>query len=418
MNYLFSKGKLSEYLEERRGKLQAEVDNCDPDYLLKVSEIDFQEYLVSGYSLKSPRLLIDQIYQHEPRDVDIEVRREDVSWNRIGSVGNKPVLARSFYKQVTGTAITVMIPFDGDAELLEYQPSHFTGSRPQGEIIGQEIRLTYTLPTHDAEGLTQRYTQDLEEIQDYVNWVDNDVSTFNRSLSQIVQQAITHRKQKLLADRNMSAALGIPFKRREDASRTYAVPQVRRKATIQRPRVTTEEPFQPEPALADTAYENILEIIQNMVAVMERSPHAFAEMGEEDLRQHFLVQLNGQYEGQATGETFNYTGKTDILIRVNGKNIFIAECKFWKGPKGLVDTVDQLLSYASWRDTKTAILLFNRDRQFSTVLAKIPNAIENHPCFKRRVSVEEETVFRYVFHQPDDPNRELLLTILAFDIPQ
>jgi hypothetical protein len=31
--------------------------------------------------------------------------------------------------------------------------------------------------------------------------------------------------------------------------------------------------------------------------VMERSPSAFASMGEEDIRQHFLVQLNGQFEG-------------------------------------------------------------------------------------------------------------------------
>ena len=50
-----------------------------------------------------------------------------------------------------------------------------------------------------------------------------------------------------------------------------------------------------------------------MVAVMEWSPRAFVGMGEEDLRQHFLVQLNGAYEGQATGETFNFEGKTDIL---------------------------------------------------------------------------------------------------------
>jgi hypothetical protein len=37
-----------------------------------------------------------------------------------------------------------------------------------------------------------------------------------------------------------------------------------------------------------------------MVGVMERSPHAFKDMGEEDLRSQFLVQLNGHYEGQAT----------------------------------------------------------------------------------------------------------------------
>ena len=75
-------------------------------------------------------------------------------------------------------------------------------------------------------------------------------------------------------------------------------------------------------------YEHILSVISNMVAVMERSPRAFKDMGEEDLRTHFLVHLNGHYEGQATGETFNYEGKTDILIRAGGRNIFIAECKF------------------------------------------------------------------------------------------
>jgi hypothetical protein len=47
-------------------------------------------------------------------------------------------------------------------------------------------------------------------------------------------------------------------------------------------------------------------------------------MGEEDLRSHFLVQLNGVFQGQATGETFNFQGKTDILIRVEGRNVFMA----------------------------------------------------------------------------------------------
>jgi hypothetical protein len=101
--------------------------------------------------------------------------------------------------------------------------------------------------------------------------------------------------------------------------------------------------------------------MQNMVQVMELSPHVFYNMGEEDLRTHFLVQLNGAFKGQATGETFNFQGKTDILIRVEGKNVFIAECKFWKGEEALFATLDQLLSYLSWRDTKAALLVFNRN---------------------------------------------------------
>lgn len=135
-----------------------------------------------------------------------------------------------------------------------------------------------------------------------------------------------------------------------------------------------------------------------------------------------MLHLNGHYEGQATGETFNYGGKTDILIRVEGKNIFIAECKFWKGQKGLLKTVDQLLGYVSWRDTKTSILLFNKTREFSSVLDKIDSTMRTHVCYKREYALKgsdlsDETTFSYVFHQPSDKNREIILTVMAFDIP-
>ncbi|WP_026191781.1 hypothetical protein [Methylosinus sp. LW4] len=86
------------------------------------------------------------------------------------------------------------------------------------------------------------------------------------------------------------------------------------------------------------------------------------------------MQLNGQYVGNATGETFNATGKTDILIRSEGQNIFIAECKFWHGEKGFVDTVSQLLSYVTWRDTKTAVVIFNRNKNLSGVIQPVPES--------------------------------------------
>lgn len=84
--------------------------------------------------------------------------------------------------------------------------------------------------------------------------------------------------------------------------------------------VVKEKAFVPEPALSEKEYENILSIMRGMVRVMERSPNAFRNHEEEDLRWHFLIQLNGQYEGRASGETFNYNGKTDILIRENDRN--------------------------------------------------------------------------------------------------
>ena len=40
-------------------------------------------------------------------------------------------------------------------------------------------------------------------------------------------------------------------------------------------------------------------------------------------------------------------GQTDILLREGERNVFIVECKFWKGPKAFGETIDQLLSYAT-----------------------------------------------------------------------
>jgi hypothetical protein len=153
-----------------------------------------------------------------------------------------------------------------------------------------------------------------------------------------------------------------------------------------------------------------------LVVVTERSPKAFVKMNEEDLRQHFLVQLNGHFEGQATGETFNFEGKTDTLIRANEKNKFIAECMYWGGEKSLLKKIDQLLGHTSWRDTKTAILVFNRNVDFGSADSQISETARKHKDFKRQLDYKPGTGFRFVFHQSNDKNREPILTVLAFDI--
>ncbi|HCC60511.1 MAG TPA: hypothetical protein DEQ55_00775 [Pseudomonas sp.] len=150
---------------------------------------------------------------------------------------------------------------------------------------------------------------------------------------------------------------------------------------------------------------------------MERSPEAFKSMNEEALRQDFLVQLNGQFEGKATGETFNMSGKTDILLREADRNVFIAECKFWKGPKAFKEAIDQLLRYTTWRDGKTAILIFNRGIDTTTVMNGIDAHVKEHPNFKRAVSWSHESGFRYVLRANDDAGRELFLTVLVFHVP-
>jgi hypothetical protein len=243
-----------------------------------------------------------------------------------------------------------------------------------------------------------------------------EVESYNNGLREISRAAIEARRAKLLRDQNLVSAIGFPLKQRSDAPNTFITPEVRRKIRPTLPAVGNA-PFEPEPELSNADYEHILNVIDSMALVMERSPSAFASMDEEALRSHFLVQLNGHYEGQATGETFNYEGKTDILIRVSGKNIFIGECKYWDGPKKLLETLDQLASQTTWKDTKVAVIIFNRRKDFSAVLKAIKETVPKHSSFKREMTVQHETRFRYTFGNRDDVNRELILTVLAFDVP-
>lgn len=142
-------------------------------------------------------------------------------------------------------------------------------------------------------------------------------------------------------------------------------------------------------------------------------------MSEEDRRWLFLVPLNIHYEGQATGETFNFKGKTDIIILVDGKCIFIAECKVWDGPKSLTAAIDQILRYTTWRDGKTAILLLNRDRKMTAVLDKVASTVGKHPsCVRQHEEYSHETGFRFTLKRPDDPSRQLTLTVLVFEVPK
>ena len=177
-------------------------------------------------------------------------------------------------------------------------------------------------------------------------------------------------------------------------------------------------PNKPEPTLTNEDYEHVLTVLENMVGVMEQSPGAFREIDEESLRTHFLMQLNGHFSGDSTGETFNYEGKTDILIKVDGKNIFIGECKFWTGEKGYLETLDQVLSYLSWRDTKAAVLVFNSNKNFTDVLIKIEDSTPGYPLFKKQIKKRSESSWTYLFGHKDDTNREISITVQAYNVPE
>jgi hypothetical protein len=63
------------------------------------------------------------------------------------------------------------------------------------------------------------------------------------------------------------------------------------------------------------------------------------------------------------------------------------------------------------------VLIFNRNVNFTEVLAQIFESTPKHPNYKRTVAKLDESSVRYIFHLPGDPNRELTLSVLAFNVP-
>ena len=135
------------------------------------------------------------------------------------------------------------------------------------------------------------------------------------------------------------AALGVPVKKSENIPRTFAIPATTRKQVVPKPQAPSEK-YTPEPALDQVIYDEILQTIFDTGRVFERLPSTYAGKDEETLRDHLILNLEPRFQISTTGETFNRSGKTDILMRYEGKNVFVAECKFWRGQKQHHEAVD------------------------------------------------------------------------------
>ena len=404
--YLFHGAEWFRVEQHQERSLQSEIDATDGNRLLNTSVDDLCDYFEDKFRIDVPVLHEDRIV------VSQEETKIDVSQDPMRFIRDR---SRPFY--MTGTVVEATVPFSGDSEAFKVRPTSFTTILPSGTVNNDSLVIRVAGTDLEPQQVKAEIGRRLADIKKYLEWLRGNASGFNERIRQLAREQINSRRQKLLSDQSLVANLGFPLKERRDAPRTYRAPNVQRRITPTMPPASTA-PYKPEPTLSNDDYEHILSVMTNMALVMEQSPSAFTEMDEEALRFHFLVQLNGHYKGQATGETFNYEGKTDILIRANGKNIFIAECKYWDGAKKFGKTIDQLLGYVSWRDTKTAIVIFNRNRNFSQVLGAIPDSVRSHANFKKDVDDNGEGRSRYVFAHRDDKNRELLLTVMAFDVPQ
>ncbi len=400
---LFAVEDLRTQFELRRMHVVSAIGAYSGNQLLNTSTDGLCEYFFEKYKVEPPRIIEARIVADQ-----VETRIDVTSDPNYDPWPGEKL-------EVAGAEFTLTVPIQGEMSLARYRASSRTSSPPRALEGVNEFVLVLRTTNSDEFFVKQNLDAQLADLRRHLEWTESDSLAFNASLPAMIRAEVEARKARLLRSSNIAANLGYALKVRPNAPTTYALPDLRRKVLT--PPLASVAPYVAEPALDEETYADILTVLSNMVRVMEQSPEAFGSMREQDLRSHFLVQLNGQFEGRASAETFRGNGKTDILLVEQNKSVFIAECKFWTGVKSMKDALDQILDYVTWRDSKAALLVFNRNENFSEVLAKVPAGISSHDANRGVVVSVGDNVFRSRLAQRDDPAREIVVTTMVFNVP-
>jgi hypothetical protein len=400
---LFTRYNLSATLTNVERKMITDIQRLNERYILDTEAEDLAGHFAEKTRVEPIRLAPKEEIEFSEGSTKIDVSQEFQRAIRDRS--------RPYYVNVP--ELTFHVPFSGDPSLFQMQASRFNfAGNPQGQVKGNMLNVKVVAYNGQIDGLENQFNHQLGQIQTSLEWIKADVENWNASLEAKALAAIRSRKEQLA--KKHEALQAFSYRKRSSQPGTSNTTVLRQRLPIAAlPPLTGYG--KDDPILEVKNYEAVLTALRSMASRMEKTPASFAATDEESLRDHFLVPLNAMFDG-VQGEAFNKRGKTDILITHDGSPVFIGECKFWKGAKQYLETIDQLLSYLSWRDTKVAVLLFCRNKNFTEVLNTIKQTTPQHSHYRSTYS-ERESEFRYSFRQQDDPSRTCMLTVLCFHLP-
>lgn len=309
---------------------------------------------------------------------------------------------------VAASKVVVTFPIYGTTEMLNYQASTSSLSGKYGKVSGGFVIVEIVERTLDAESVRRQVDQVKQDVEKRIEWANSDLAAFRSTAEQAIRNALEDRKARILNDRQVEDALGIPV--RTSSTPRPPVPARRAHVTLQTRKV--QAGFVPEPVLEAAIYQDVLRAVRAWANSLERTPGTAAKLNEEEVRDLLLGNLNTYWQGAAGGELSNGSGKTDILIRHGDRNAFIAECKLWHGPKAVADALDQLLGYLVWRDPKAALVMFIKTKDPATTIEKLHAAVEAHPSYALTKDATDPGSRSDYIITADDEARRVSLAVL------
>ncbi len=366
-------------------------------------------------------VLIENLYQEyfiEPIKIyDEEFEKRSIVQGKIRKY-IEPFFRTMYEKEyvdVDGIIASFYYPYEGDDTLFKCRASTFSlGGYPEitlsnGYLIIKAERALNEMNGENAkERLLSAVASELKEIKDGVGYANSDVNGFNKGLRNYISEALISKRNKVQSFYNIAQLFEVPIEKKEYAQKH--VPLERKIVPIAH-KYNSESYYN----VSDQDYLDVLETLKHTLSTYERTPESYKSMQEEDLRNTLLATLNATYKGNATGETFRRKGKTDICIEQENRAAFVAECKIWKGAKALSDAVMQLDSYLTWRDCKTALIVFVRQKDFIKVLEKARESLEKLD-YMRSIREVDKNEFDCTYISKSHPGQIVKMRVMLFDL--
>lgn len=388
-----------DFQREFAAQLMDEIKSQPKDYILKVSEDEFKEYLKEKYSLDpvtinpdgevlAPQKTTVQRQSHFDGIINIDAFKIDVRHNYTGS-----------------SLLFRMAP--GSSRVLTSQVIELNTSN-------QSFTYSIVIVEKDPQKFERAKSEAYGRVIANLSRLNQEVEQWNNNLPNLVAQGFNQVKKKYQEDNVFFEAIKVKTSSNSDG--VYSVPVIKKKIIAQ-PIVDQNKTLSTDPTLDDSNYKDILNNIYNFGKSFETKQSIYLDKDEEHLRDLFLPMLESRYEGAtANGEAFNHKGKTDILIKYqDGTNLFIAECKIWKGESEFLKAISQLFErYLTWRDSKTAIIMFVNNQDLSSVINTVKQAVPKHEYYVQHVGDRKETSFSYKFHIPGDKAKPVWVEVILF----
>jgi hypothetical protein len=406
---LFYNKELYDVLRGHLDSAQRYVDKIPQEQFIGTGDETIAEHVFSEMEIQPIEVYEDRM-EREQKESKMDVSGD---WRRNPFENSGPVYVPSL-------RVTISIPFSGCKELWYLKPDHWRSSFPHGYIqppnqdgIGC-LQLILERPTDTKpEGYKQVLEKTLEDVRFYLEHQKKQLEQHHKALKQKINEAISKRRKSLEHHSAVGEVLNIPLKKREGVPGTSKIP-IKRKLVKPLPAPPKKTP---EPGITKEDYEHILSVIRHEGRSFESTPETFVKHNEEELRDIILAHLNGHYQGDATGETFRRSGKTDIRIENKDRAAFVAECKVWRGPSELKEAIEQLLGYLTWRDCKTSIVIFNKNVSgFTGIQQKISAIFEGHANYEKPLDSKQAGEWRFLCRSQEDPDRKVIIHVFLFNL--